>query len=134
MKLDHLGIAVPDLDAALEFWRDALGLELVDIEVVESEGVRTAFLPVGDASIELLEPMDETGVIARHIDRRGPGIHHICMKVDGLQEHLDDLDGAGIRLVDRQPRPGAHGKNVAFIHPKATGGVLLELAEPGDKA
>lgn len=134
MKLDHLGIAVPDLDAALEFWRDALGLELVDVEVVESEGVRTAFLPVGDASIELLEPMDETGVIARHIERRGPGIHHICMKVDGLQGHLDRLDGSDIRLVDRQPRPGAHGKNVAFIHPKSTGGVLLELAEPGDKA
>ena len=134
MKLDHLGIAVPDLDAALEFWRDALGLELVDVEVVESEGVRTAFLPVGDASIELLEPINEKGVIARHLERRGPGLHHICMKVDGLQSHLNQLDAAGVQLVDRQPRPGAHGKRVAFIHPKSAGGVLLELAEPGEKA
>ena len=134
MKLDHIGIAVPDLEAALRFWRDALGLELVDIEVVESEGVRTAFLPVGDASIELLEPMDNTGVIAQHIQRRGPGIHHICMDVEGIENRLDSLDAAGVRLVNRQPRPGAHGKKVAFLHPKATGGVLVELAEPGDKA
>ncbi len=134
MKLDHLGIAVPDLDNALMFWRDALGLELDDIEVVESEGVRTAFLSVGEASIELLEPMGEDGVIAKYLTKNGPGIHHICLKVDGIQERLDTLDAAGVRLVDRTPRPGAHGKNVAFLHPKASGGVLIELAEPGEKA
>ena len=134
MKLDHLGIAVPDLESALAFWRDALGLELSDVEVVESEGVRTAFLPVGDASIELLEPLGDEGVIAKYLEKRGPGIHHICMRVDGIEETLDSLDAAGVRLVDRKPRPGAHGTKVAFLHPKAAGGVLVELAEPGDEA
>ena len=134
MKLDHLGIAVPDLESALAFWRDALGLELSDVEVVESEGVRTAFLPVGDASIELLEPLGDEGVIAKYLEKRGPGIHHICMRVDGIEETLDSLDAAGVRLVDRKPRPGAHGKKVAFLHPKAAGGGLVELAEPGDEA
>ncbi|MDE0883828.1 MAG: methylmalonyl-CoA epimerase [Myxococcota bacterium] len=134
MKLDHLGIAVADLDVALEFWRDALGLELTHVEVVESEGVRTAFLPIGDTCIELLEAIDDSSPIAKHIAKRGPGIHHICLAIDGLQSKLDSLNSAGVRLVDNKPRPGAHQMNIAFLHPKATGGVLVELAEPGDKA
>ena len=132
MKLDHLGIAVPDLDAALAFWQGALGLSLEGVEVVESEGVRTAFLDVGDAKIELLEPLDESSVIARSIARRGPGVHHVCLAVDGIESTLEALDAEGVRLVDRKPRPGAHGKKVAFIHPSSAGGVLVELAEPGE--
>jgi len=132
MKLDHLGIAVPDLDAALTFWQGALGLSLEGVEVVESEGVRTAFLDVGDAKIELLEPLDESSVIARSIARRGPGVHHVCLAVDGIESTLEALDAEGVRLVDRKPRPGAHGKKVAFIHPSSAGGVLVELAEPGE--
>ena len=134
MKLDHLGIAVPNLETALVFWRDALGLELSDVEVVESEGVRTAFLPAGEASIELLEPLGDEGVIAKYLAKSGPGLHHICFEVDGIEKTLESLDAAGVRLVDRKPRPGAHGKNVAFLHPKASSGVLVELSEPGDKA
>jgi methylmalonyl-CoA/ethylmalonyl-CoA epimerase len=132
LKLDHLGIAVPDLDAALAFWRDCLGLSLEGVEVVESEGVRTAFLDVGDAKIELLEPLDDASVIGRFIARRGPGVHHLCLAVDEIEATLETLDAAGVRLVDRKPRPGAHGKKVAFIHPSSAGGVLVELAEPGE--
>ena len=132
MQLDHIGIAVPDLDQALRFWRDALGLKLTDIEVVASEGVRTAFLPIGDANIELIEAMDGDSAFAKSVARRGHGIHHLCFAVEGIQDRLENLDAAGVRLVDRSPRPGAHNKQVAFIHPKAAGGVLVELAEPGE--
>jgi methylmalonyl-CoA/ethylmalonyl-CoA epimerase len=134
MKLDHIGIAVPDLAQALEFWGGALGLTVTHSEEVPEQGVRAAFLPAGGTTIELLEPLRPgEGPIARHLEKRGPGIHHICLAVNELTETLERLDAAGVQLIDRTPRAGAHGMNVAFIHPRATGGVLVELAEPGDR-
>ena len=127
--LDHIGIAVRDLQAALEFYRDALGLDVGPYEEIESEQVRAQFLPVGDASLELLEATSEGSTIARAIDRRGPGIHHITLRVDDLPAALARLKARGVRLVDQTPRAGAGGSQVAFIHPSATQGVLVELKQ-----
>jgi methylmalonyl-CoA/ethylmalonyl-CoA epimerase len=127
--LDHIGIAVSDLEAALEFYRDALGLELGPAEEVASERVRAQFLPVGEASLELLEATAPESAIARSVERRGPGIHHITLRVDDLQVALDRLKARGVRLVDERPRAGAGGSLVAFIHPSAAQGVLVELKQ-----
>ena len=127
--LDHIGIAVRDLDAALAFYRDALGLEVGEAEDVPSERVRAQFLPLGDTALELLEATDEGSAIARSIERRGPGIHHITLRVADLAAALAGLRERGVRLVDDQPRPGAGGSRVAFIHPSAAQGVLIELKE-----
>jgi len=127
--LDHIGIAVSDLDEALEFYRDALGLELGPAEEVASERVRAQFLPVGEASLELLEATAPESAIARSVERRGPGIHHITLRVDDLQVALDRLKARGVRLVDERPRAGAGGSLVAFIHPSAAQGVLIELKQ-----
>lgn len=127
--LDHIGIAVSDLDEALEFYRDALGLELGPAEEVASERVRAQFLPVGEASLELLEATAPESTIARSVERRGPGIHHITLRVDDLQVALDRLKARGVRLVDERPRAGAGGSLVAFIHPSAAQGVLIELKQ-----
>ncbi len=130
--LDHIGIAVRDLDAALAFYRDALGLEVGEAEEVPSERVRAQFLPLGDTALELLEATDEGSAIARSIGRRGPGIHHITLRVADLAATLAGLRERGVRLVDEHPRPGAGGSRVAFIHPSAAQGVLIELKEgPG---
>ncbi len=130
--LDHIGIAVRDLDAALAFYRDALGLEVGEAEDVPSERVRAQFLPLGDTALELLEATDEGSAIARSIERRGPGIHHITLRVADLAAVLARLRERGVRLVDEEPRPGAGGSRVAFIHPSAAQGVLVELKEePG---
>ena len=130
--LDHIGIAVRDLDAALAFYRDALGLEVGEAEEVPSEHVRAQFLPLGDTALELLEATDEGSAIARSIERRGPGIHHITLRVADLAAALARLRERGVRLVDERPRPGAGGSRVAFIHPSAAQGVLVELKEdPG---
>ena len=127
--LDHIGIAVSDLEAALEFYRDALGLELGPAEEVASERVRAQFLPVGEASLELLEATAPESAIARSVERRGPGIHHITLRVDDLQVALDRLKARGVRLVDERPRAGAGGSLLAFIHPSAAQGVLVELKQ-----
>ena len=127
--LHHIGIAVSDLEAALEFYRDALGLELGPAEEVASERVRAQFLPVGEASLELLEATAPESAIARSVERRGPGIHHITLRVDDLQVALDRLKARGVRLVDERPRAGAGGSLVAFIHPSAAQGVLVELKQ-----
>ena len=130
--LDHIGIAVRDLEAALSFYRDALGLEVGEAEEVPSERVRAQFLPLGETALELLEATDEGSAIARSIERRGPGIHHITLRVADLAATLAGLRDRGIRLVDESPRPGAGGSRVAFIHPSAAQGVLIELKEePG---
>ena len=130
--LDHIGIAVRDLDAALAFYRDALGLEVGEAEEVASERVRAQFLPLGDTALELLEATDEGSAIARSIERRGPGIHHITLRVADLAATLAGLRERGVRLIDQHPRPGAGGSRVAFIHPSAAQGVLIELKEePG---
>ena len=130
--LDHIGIAVRDLDAALAFYRDALGLDVGEAEDVPSERVRAQFLPLGETALELLEATDEGSAIARSIERRGPGIHHITLRVADLAATLARLRERGVRLVDDRPRPGAGGSRVAFIHPSAAQGVLIELKEdPG---
>jgi LAO/AO transport system kinase len=128
-RLDHIGVAVTDLEAAIAFYRDALGLEPSAPTDVPTECVRAAFLPVGDAAIELLEATSPASAIAKSIERRGPGIHHLTLLVDDLQAALDRLQARGARLVDRAPRPGAHGSLVAFIHPQAAQGVLIELKQ-----
>ena len=130
--LDHVGIAVGDLGQALAFYRDALGLEVVATEDVTSQHVRAHILPAGGAALELLEPTRPDSVIARFIEKRGAGLHHITLRVDDLVAALAHLRARGVRLVDEQPRPGAEGAMVAFIHPSAAHGVLVELKQRAD--
>ena len=130
--IDHIAIAVPVLDAAVPLWRDQLGFDLEGYETVESQQVRVAILTKGPHRIELMEPTESDSPVGRFLQKRGPGIHHLCLDVGGIQIMLDDLKAAGIRLVDESPTPGGHGRNVAFVHPKGTGGVLLELSSEGE--
>lgn len=125
--LDHIGIAVKSIEAAT-VWQD-LGLTVDHLETVESQGVKTAFLSIGDAHVELLEPTSAESPIAKFIDRRGEGIHHICLRVTNIDDHLAKLRSAGYRLINESPVPGAHGCRVAFLHPAAGNGVLIELSE-----
>ena len=127
--LDHIGIAVKDLGEALAFYRDALGLEVEAPEEVASQHVRAHFIRVGQSSLELLEATAPESAIARYVDKRGPGIHHITLRVDDIAAVLARLKAKGVRLVDESPRPGAEGALVAFIHPSATHGVLVELKQ-----
>jgi methylmalonyl-CoA epimerase len=127
--LDHIGIAVGDLGQALAFYRDALGLEVEPPEEVPSQGVRVHFVPVGEATIELIEPTSPDSPIARFIDTRGPGVHHVTLRVDDLCDVLARLRERGIRLIDQQPRAGAEGALIAFVHPASTHGVLVELKQ-----
>lgn len=125
--LDHIGIAVRSLDAA-RIYRD-LGLEIDHVEAVESQGVKTAFLPVGDSRLELLEPTGPDSPVAKHIEKRGEGIHHLCFRVADIDAELEKLKAKGYRLVNESPVPGAHGCRVAFLHPSAGNGVLIELSQ-----
>ena len=125
--LDHLGIAVDSLEESLPFWRDRLGLRLLEIEEVESEGVRVAVLDAGGARIELLEPLGENSPIARHLERRGPGLHHVALCTGGVAEVAQELEASGHRLLG-PPRAGAGGATITFVHPRSAGGVLLELS------
>ena len=127
--LDHIGIAISDLDAALGFYRDALGLDVQAPEVVGSQRVRVHFVPAGDTAIELLEATSDDSAIARYLGTRGPGLHHITLRVDDIQAALAELKARGVRLIDESPRPGAHGSLVAFIHPSSAHGVLVELTQ-----
>jgi methylmalonyl-CoA/ethylmalonyl-CoA epimerase len=129
MKIEHIGIATHKIDDALEFWRDALGLRVVETEEVAEQGVRVAMLPVGEPRVELLEPTSEASPVAKFLEKRGPGIHHIAVRVDDIRASLQRLKEQGARLIDDAPRVGAGGCLVAFVHPSATGGVLLELVE-----
>ena len=126
-RIAHVGIAVPDLKAALSFYRDVLGLTPLPME--EADGAAIASLPLGDSQVELLAPRTPDGPIARFLARRGPGIHHICYRVDDLDAALDACRKHGYRLIDEAPRRGAGGHRIAFVHPKATAGILLELTE-----
>jgi methylmalonyl-CoA epimerase len=128
-NIAHIGIAVKSLDEALGIYRDILGLEVSEIEEVEEQKVRTAFIPVGGTKFELLESTNPDGPIGRFISRRGEGIHHIALDVEGIEGLLDRLRERGIRLIDERPRINIHGRMYAFIHPKSTTGVLLELCE-----
>ena len=127
-KLDHIGIAVRKIDDALATWR-ALGVDVQHVEDVPTQGVKTAFLSVGDSNLELLEPLSEQSPIAKFLEKRGEGIHHICLRVDDLESHLARLKEQGFRLINESPVPGAHGCRVAFLHPSAGHGVLIELSE-----
>jgi len=129
MKIEHIGIATHNIDDALKFWRDALGLRVVETEEVAEQGVRVAMLPVGEPRIELLEPTSESSPVARFLEKRGAGIHHIAVRVNDIRETLQRLKEEGARLIDETPRVGAGGCLVAFIHPATAGGVLLELVE-----
>jgi methylmalonyl-CoA/ethylmalonyl-CoA epimerase len=126
-KLDHIGIAVRSLDAVKIY--QALGLKVEHTEVVATQGVKTAFLSVGDSNLELLEPTGPESTIAKFIEKRGEGIHHICLRVDDIESHLARLKAEGYRLINESPVPGAHGCRVAFLHPAAGNGVLIELSE-----
>lgn len=130
-RLAHLGIAVTGHAEALVFWRDLLGLPLEHTEHVESDGVSVAMLRLdaGSGCVELLEPDPGDNPVRRHIDKRGTGIHHIALEVDDLAALATRLAEAGVRLIDEQPRPGAHGTEVVFVHPASTGGVLVELVQ-----
>jgi methylmalonyl-CoA/ethylmalonyl-CoA epimerase len=134
MKIEHIGIATPSLDEALGFWRDALGLQVTHTEVVEEQGVRVAMLPVGEPRIELLEPTHADSPVARFLEKRGAGIHHVAVRVDDIRAAIGRLKEGGARLIDETPRVGAGGCLVAFVHPSAAGGVLLELVEHTDSA
>jgi methylmalonyl-CoA/ethylmalonyl-CoA epimerase len=127
--LDHVGIAISDLESSLEFFRDALGLELEPAEEVPSQKVRAHFLPAGGATLELLEATADDSPIARFLARRGPGLHHVALRVDDIVAALAELKSRGVRLIDQTPRPGAHGSLVAFLHPSSTHGVLVELKQ-----
>lgn len=129
MKIDHLGIATNSLDEALKFWRDALGLELMDIETVEDQKVKVAMLPVGEPRIELLEATSDDSPISKFLQKRGGGLHHIAVRVDDIRATLSRLKESGARLIDEEPRIGAGGCLVAFVHPSSANGVLLELVQ-----
>ena len=127
--IDHIGIAVSDIESSLKFYRDVLGLNFEGTEVVEEQKVKIAFLPLGEGEFELLESTEEEGPIAKFIEKKGEGIQHIALRVDNIEEALAELKSNGIKLIDEEPRKGAGGAKIAFLHPKATGGVLLELCE-----
>lgn len=131
-KLDHIGIAVKNLDETLKFYQDILGLECAGTEVVEEQKVKVAFLPVGDTEVELLESTSEDGPIAKFIEKKGEGIQHIAFRVDNIEEAIEEMKAKGIRMIDEKPRYGAGGAKIAFCHPKSTGGVLVELSERED--
>jgi methylmalonyl-CoA/ethylmalonyl-CoA epimerase len=128
-KIDHLGIAVSSLDEGLALWGDLLGLQPAGAETVAEQGVRTAFLNVGETRLELLEPTGPDTPVGRFLAKRGPGLHHICFLVEDLEAALRRLQSRGMRLVDEQPRDGVQGSKVAFLHPASTGGVLVELKQ-----
>jgi methylmalonyl-CoA/ethylmalonyl-CoA epimerase len=128
MKVDHIGIVVRDITAALQVYQAALGLPLQDTRDLADQQVRVAFLPIGESSIELVQPTSDDTGIARYLASRGEGIHHICIEVEDIKATLAQLEAHGVQLIDREPRQGAHGR-VAFVHPKGAHGVLLELVE-----
>jgi len=130
MRVAHIGIAVKNVETAMRLYRDTLGLKPSHVETVESQEVKTIHIPIGDSSLELLESTSSDGVIARFIENRGEGIHHIAIEVPDIKSTLTKLKAEGYRLIDEIPRKGAGNMLVAFVHPKSTQGVLLELCQP----
>ncbi len=128
-RLDHVAILVPDLDQALVFWQNHLGLSLDHVETISSMAVKIAFLPLGDSEIELVQPTTEDSGLAIYLSKRGPGLHHICIETDDISGKLAELKGKGVKLIDDEPVLMDDGRQLAFIHPKSTGGVLVELYE-----
>ena len=128
-KIDHLGVAAKDLNAVRAFYTEKLGMTCVGEEVVAEQKVRVAFLPLGETNIELLESTASDGPIAKFLDQKGEGVHHVAIRVTNITDALAALKAKGVRLIDEQPRIGAHGAKIAFIHPKESNGVLIELCE-----
>jgi len=131
-KINHIGIAVNSIEEAVKLYTDALGLKVKDIEIVEAQKVRTAIIPVGESKIELLESTDPEGVIAKYIEKKGEGLHHLALEVGDIQQALDTLREKGIQLIDETPRIGVEDTRIAFLHPKETK-VLIELVEPREQ-
>lgn len=129
-RIDHIGIVVKNIDDAAKVYADALGLKVQDVEVMESIGVKIALIPVGESKVELVEPTNPEGGIARFIEERGEGLHHLAFEVSDIEAVLDSLKAEGIPLVDEKPRSGAGGAKIAFLHPAAANGVSFELVEP----
>ncbi len=128
-KIDHIGIAVQSLDEGRAFY-EALGLTVSGTDEVPEQGVKVAFLQLGDTRVELLEPTGPDSPIARYIEKRGPGVHHLCVQVEDIKVAMQGMAKAGYQLLSDDPQPGAHGSRVCFVHPKSTGGVLVELSQP----
>lgn len=128
-KIDHIGIAVKNLDETLKFYEDVLGLKAQGTEVVEEQKVKVAFLPLGDSEIELLESTEPDGPIAKFIEKKGEGIQHMALRVDDIEKAIEEMKAKGMRMIDEKPRYGAGGARIAFMHPKSSRGVLLELTE-----
>ena len=128
-KINHVGIAVNSIEDAVKLYTEGLGLKVKDIEIVEAQKVRTAFISVGESKIELLESTDPEGVIAKYIEKRGEGLHHLALEVSDIQQALDTLREKGVQLIDERPRSGVKGTRIAFLHPKQTK-ILIELVEP----
>jgi methylmalonyl-CoA/ethylmalonyl-CoA epimerase len=126
-RIDHIAIVVDDLEGALRFWRDALGLELDRVQDVPGQSSQVAFLPAGDSEIELVRPTAEDSGVALYLQKRGPGMHHLCLEVEEIEAVLADLKARGIRLINESPQSGAGGRQYAFIHPESACGVLVEL-------
>ena len=129
LKIDHLGIAVNSIDAGKNFWTDALGLEFEGSETVAEQKVTTAFFPVGESEVELLESTAPDGPVAKYIEKKGEGIQHVAFRVENIEEAIAELKAKGVRMIDETPRIGAGGARIAFLHPKSTNGVLVELCE-----
>lgn len=129
LKIDHIGIAVNNLEETLKFYTEVLGLECLGTEVVEEQKVRVAFLPVGDTEVELLESTDPTGPIAKFIEKNGEGVQHIAFRVDDIEEAIAHMQEKGMKMIDEKPRYGAGGAKIAFVHPKGTSRVLVELSQ-----
>jgi len=130
IKLNHLAVVVNDVDQALEFWRDALGLDFGGVEEVASEEVKVGFLEVGDSHIELVQPTTEDSGVAKYLDKKGPGMHHLCLEVEDIEVVMQKLTGKGYQMINETPRSRDNGTRYAFVHPKSTGGVMIELYEP----
>jgi methylmalonyl-CoA/ethylmalonyl-CoA epimerase len=129
LKIDHIGIAVNSIEDGKNLWMDALGLAFEGTETVEEQKVTTAFFPVGESEVELLESTAPDGPVAKFLEKKGPGVHHIAFRVENIEAALSELKEKGVRLIDEKPRKGAGGAKIAFLHPKATNGVLVELCE-----
>lgn len=131
-KLDHIAIAVHNVEEAAKFYQKMLGLELRNVEVVREQKTRVGFFSVGETSIELVEPAADDSPLVKFLQTEGPGIHHLCFEVEDIEDEIKTLTQKGAHLIDKSPRPGAHQSRVAFLHPKGTGGVLIELTQkPG---
>ena len=128
-KINHIGVAVKDLNEGIRFYRENLGLEIEGIEEIKEQKVKVAFIPLGESRIELLQSTDPNGPIAKFIEKKGEGIHHIALDVERIEETLQKLNEKGVQLIDEKPRIGAHGIKIAFLHPRGTKGVLMELCE-----